>query len=208
MYDIDLFETPQSTIDKLHNDGRIVICYLSAGSWEEFRPDKDEYPDSILGNTLDGWPDERWVDIRRLDKLGPILKARMDLAVSKDCDGIEPDNIDGYTNDNGFSLTPEDQLIFNRWLAEEAHKRGLSIGLKNDLNQITELVEDFDWALNEQCFQYDECATLNPFIQAGKAVFGVEYKGSPDTFCPKANGMNFDWLQKSLNLDDWRYSCR
>jgi len=208
MYDIDLFETPQSTIDKLHNDGRIVICYLSAGSWEEFRPDKDEYPESILGNTLDGWPDERWVDIRRLDKLGPILKARMDLAVSKDCDGIEPDNIDGYTNDNGFSLTPEDQLIFNRWLAEEAHKRGLSIGLKNDLNQITELVEDFDWALNEQCFQYDECATLNPFIQAGKAVFGVEYKGSPDTFCPKANGMNFDWLQKSLNLDDWRYSCR
>ncbi|MEA3548277.1 MAG: endo alpha-1,4 polygalactosaminidase [Thermodesulfobacteriota bacterium] len=208
MYDIDLFETPQSTIDKLHNDGRIVICYLSAGSWEEYRPDKDDYPESILGNTLDGWPDERWVDIRRLDTLGPILEARMDLAVSKNCDGIEPDNIDGYTNDNGFSLTPEDQLIFNRWLASEAHKRGLSIGLKNDLNQIEELVEYFDWALNEQCFQYKECETLKPFIQAGKAVFGVEYNGSPDTFCPKADELDFDWLKKSLNLDDWRYSCR
>jgi hypothetical protein len=208
MYDIDLFETPQAAIDTLHNEGRIVICYLSAGSWETYRPDKDNYPEVLLGNTLDGWPDERWVDIRRIDLLGPILQARMDLAVAKKCDGIEPDNIDGYTNDNGFSLTAADQLIFNKWLAAEAHKRNLSIGLKNDLNQVDELVQEYDWALNEQCLQYNECETLLPFIQADKAVFGVEYSGNIDVFCPQANGLDFDWLKKQLNLDAWRQSCR
>src|SRR4030067_2529778 len=38
MYDIDLFDTPQSTIELLHTDGRSAICYFSAGSWEEWRP--------------------------------------------------------------------------------------------------------------------------------------------------------------------------
>ena len=208
MYDIDLEETPTATIARLHADGRIVICYMSAGSWEEYRPDADQYPDEILGNPLDGWPDERWVDFRRIDLLGPILTARMDLAVNKGCDGIEPDNIDGYINDTGFPLTADDQLVFNRWLADQAHSRGLSIGLKNDLNQVGQLVESFDWALNEQCFYYGECDLLTPFIQAGKAVFGVEYSGDTDVFCPQANDMNFDWLKKNLNLDSWRQSCR
>ena len=208
MYDVDLFDTPQTVIDALHNDGRKVICYFSAGSYENWRPDKDNYPEEILGHDLDGWPGERWVDIRRLDTLGPILTARFDLAVTKQCDGIEPDNIDGYTNSTGFPLTAADQLVFNRWLAGQAHSRGLSIGLKNDLDQIQELVNDFDWALNEQCFQYDECDALLPFVQADKAVFGVEYKGDTGDFCPKANAKNFDWLKKKINLDSWRIPCR
>jgi hypothetical protein len=208
MYDIDLFDTPQAVIDQLHSDGRIVICYFSAGSWEAYRDDADQYPATILGNTLDGWPDEKWVDIRRLDLLGPILTARLALAVSKGCDGVEPDNIDGYTNNPGFPLTATDQLTFNRWLADQAHQRGLSIGLKNDLDQVPQLVEHFDWALNEQCFQYDECETLLPFIQANKAVFGVEYTGDLGQFCPTANGYNFDWLKKKLNLGSWRRACR
>jgi len=208
MYDIDLFDTPQTVIDQLHHDGRKVVCYFSAGSYENWRPDKDSYPSEILGHNLDSWPGEKWVDIRQLDKLGPILTARFDLAVTKQCDGIEPDNIDGFTNTTGFPLTANDQLVFNRWLADQAHRRGLSIGLKNDLDQIQELVNDFDWALNEQCFQYDECDMLLPFVQAGKAVFGVEYKGDPSDFCPRANAKNFDWLKKQIDLDSWRVPCR
>ncbi len=208
MYDIDLFDTPQSVIDELHGKGRIVICYFSAGSYEDWRPDKDQYPASVLGKDLDGWPGEKWVDIRRIDILGPILADRLDLARAKQCDGVEPDNVDGYTNNSGFPLSAADQLVFNRWLADQAHKRGLSIGLKNDLGQVTELVGDFDWALNEQCFQYDECDTLLPFVQAGKAVFGVEYSGDTAVFCPQANAKNFDWLKKKIDLDSWRIPCR
>ncbi len=208
MYDIDLFDTPKSVIDQLHQNGKKVICYVSTGSYENWRPDRDSYPQEILGQNLDGWSGEKWVDIRRLDTLGPILSARFDLAVTKQCDGIEPDNIDGYTNSTGFPLTAADQLVFNRWLATQAHRRGLSIGLKNDLDQVQQLVNDFDWALNEQCFQYNECDALLPFVHAGKPVFGVEYTGDPADFCPRANAKNFDWLKKKINLDSWRIPCR
>ncbi|HEX2621846.1 MAG TPA: endo alpha-1,4 polygalactosaminidase [Phototrophicaceae bacterium] len=202
MYDIDLFETPVETITELHGDGRIVICYMSAGSYEDWRPDAGDFPSEVLGNLLDGWPSERWLDIRRIDLLSPIMTARMDLAVEKGCDGIEPDNIDGYNNDSGFPLTYNDQITYNVWLAAEAHNRDLSIGLKNDLDQIPDLVSNFDWALNEQCFQYQECDTLLPFIDAGKAVFGVEYEGDPAVYCPQAVEMGFSWLTKTLDLGD------
>ena len=208
MYDIDLFESSQSLIDQLHNDGRIVICYFSAGSWENWRPDAGQYPESVKGKVLEGWPDEKWLDIRQLDVLGPIIEARLDMAMNKGCDGVEPDNVDAYTNDSGFPLTAVDQITFNTWLAGQAHSRNLSIGLKNDIDQVPSLVDDFDWALNEQCFQYDECDTLVPFVQAGKAVFGVEYELQTSQFCPEANAMNFDWLKKNLDLDAARQSCR
>lgn len=208
MYDIDLVETPAATITELKNAGRTVICYFSAGSWEAFRDDADLFPESVLGAIMDGWPDERWLDIRQIDLLAPVMSARLDLAVSKGCDGVEPDNVDGYANDSGFPLTGADQLAYNRWLAKSAHDRGLSIGLKNDLDQIPELVAEFDWALNEQCAEFEECDLLSPFVEAGKAVFGVEYQGEAATFCPVVNALNFDWLHKRLALDAWRVPCR
>src|SRR3972149_750836 len=85
-------------------------------------------------------------------KRSPIMRERFDLCRDKGFDGIEPDNMDGYTNDTGFPLTYEDQLRYNLWLAQEAHARGLSIGLKNDPDQGTDLVHDFAWALSEDCF--------------------------------------------------------
>lgn len=82
------------------------------------------------------------------------------------------------------------------------------MGLKNDLDQVLDLVDDFDWTLNEQCFEFNECDQLLPFVAAGKAVFGVEYVLNPTTFCPQANGMNFYWLKKNIALDAGRISCR
>ena len=209
MYDIDLFDAPQAKIDELHAAGREVICYFSAGSREDWRPDANDYPDAALGNDLDGWPGERWVDTRDAT-VRAILAARLDRAVSKHCDGVEPDNVDGYANDPGFPLTSDTQLDFNRFLATEAHAHGLSVGLKNDLDQIDDLVGAFDWALNEQCFQYDECDALVAFVDAGKAVFEVEYGSASlaNSVCPKANARNFDTLIKSLSLGATRTSCR
>jgi hypothetical protein len=209
MYDIDLFDNDASVIDKLHRDGRIVICYFSAGSYEDWRPDANAFPSSVLGNPLEEWEGERWLDIRQYNSaLGSIMKARLDMAQYKGCDGVEPDNIDGYINSNGLGLTFNDQLAYNSWLANEAHLRGLSIGLKNDLDQIASLVDKFDWALNEQCNEYNECETLLPFIQAGKAVFGVEYTNNPSFFCPYLNGLKFSWMKKNWDLDAWRQDCR
>ena len=151
VYDIDLFDNDADVITALHAEGRQVICYLSVGSWEDWRPDADQFPAAVIGSAYEGWPGEYWLDIRQIDLLAPVLRARLDLCRDKGFDGLEPDNIDGYTNDTGFPLTYADQLAFNRWLAAEAHARGLSIGLKNDPDQVADLLPDFDWALTEDC---------------------------------------------------------
>lgn len=210
MYDIDIFDNDASVVASLHAQGRKVIGYFSAGSWEDWRPDADQFPPEVLGND-NGWPGEKWLDIRQLDVLGPIMEARMDLAAQKGFDGVEPDNVDGYSNKTGFPLTYQDQLNYNIFLANAAHERGLSVALKNDIEQIVDLEPYFDWALNEQCFQYRECDWPNGgllnFINAGKAVMNVEYKLRTSKFCPQANAWNFGSMKKNLDLDAWMEPC-
>ena len=116
--------------------------------------------------------------------------------------------MDGYQADTGFALSAADQLRFNRRLADEAHRRGLSVGLKNDLDQVLALEPWFDWALNERCHELGECAALAPFVAAGKAVFGVEYTGEPGVLCPELNALGLDWLFKRVELDRERLACR
>ena len=213
MYDIEMFDNDASTVAGLHAQGRIVICYISVGSWEDWRPDVDQFPDSVLGNDYEGWPGERWLDIRQIDLLAPIMRARLDQCQAKGFDGVEPDNIDGYTNDTGFPLTYQDQLNYNIWLSNEAHARGLSIGLKNDGDQASDLFSSFDWAMTEDCFAEGWCEELAPFASAGKAVFAAEYTDqlTTDQFlnqvCPQAETTGFNAILKNRDLDAWRQGC-
>ena len=207
VYNLDLFDTSSAVIDNLHQRGVFVQCYLSAGSFEDWRPDAPDFPYEILGNDLDGWPGEKWLDVRRLDLLQPILEGRFDLAVKKGCDGIDPDNLDGYDNETGFPINASDQLVYNKFLSQASHSRGLSIGLKNDLNQAAELEPYFDWIINEECFYYQECGLLSPFIEAGKPVFVIEYELEPGEFCPQANQLGLNALVKNWDLDSYRFDC-
>ncbi len=206
MFDIDLFDNPASVVASLHRRGRHVICYLDAGTYENFRPDARLFPRSVLGKP-NGWPGERWLDIRRLSILGPIMRARFQLCRHKGFDGVEADNVDGYENGTGFPLTAAEQLTYNRWLARTAHSLGLSIALKNDVDQERQLQPFFDYALDEQCFQYSECSKLRPFVAARKAVFEVEYQLPASSFCALANRDGFMSMRKDLNLDSTRQVC-
>jgi hypothetical protein len=207
LYDIDLYDNSAAVVAELHAQGRHVACYLDAGTYEPGRPDAHAFDDRVLGRELPDWPGERWLDIRRLDLLRPIMDARLDLCASKGFDAVEADNVDAYTNDSGFPLTSADQLRYNRAIAVDAHARGLSIGLKNDLDQAAVLEPDFDWALAEQCFQYDECDRLAPFIAAGKAVLVAEYDLDPSAFCARATALGVRAMRKRLALDAWRAPC-
>lgn len=211
MFDIDMFDNDASMVAALHAQGVKVVCYISVGSWEDWRPDRDQFPESVIGKKYAGWPGEKWLDIRQIDLLAPIMRARLDECKAKGFDGIEPDNIDGYTNDTGFPLTYQDQLDYNIWLADEAHARGLSIGLKNDPEQVADLLPYYDWALTESCFAEGWCDQVAPFVAAGKAVFAVEYTDTGmrhDDFCPQALAMNFNAILKHRDLDAWREACR
>jgi hypothetical protein len=192
-FDVDLFDTPAETAQ-----GRTVICDLNAGAAENWRPDIGAVPAELIGAPLDDWPGERWLDVSRAAERRPFLAARFDLCEQKGFDGVEPDNVDGYANDSGFDLTAADQLAYNRMLAEPAHERGLTVGLKNDLGQVPELVDHFDFAVNEQCAQFDECGALQPFVEQGKPVLHVEYELPLTDFCPAPSGIRS--IRKPLDL--------
>jgi hypothetical protein len=213
VFDFDLFDTPQATIDTLKSQGKRVVCYFSAGSSENWRSDYSQFTAADQGHQLDGWAGERWLDTRSAN-VRKIMTARMDLAKAKGCDGIDTDNVDGYTNNPGVPLTAATQLDYNRFLATEAHARGLAIGLKNDIDQVAQLAGDFDFAVNEQCFQYNECGVYAAFTTQGKAVFNVEYAAKwkdparRPTLCAKAQALNLRTVVLPLKLNDnFRYTC-
>lgn len=214
MYDVDLFDTPDATIALLHAQGRAVVCYFSAGSAENWRPDYAQFRSSDLGKPLDGWPGERWVDTRSAN-VRAIMRGRLDLAQSRGCDGVEPDNVDAWDNNPGFPLTKPTQLDYNRFLATEARSRNLKVGLKNDVDQLAELQPWFDFAVNEQCHQYNECKAYAVFTNAGKPVFNAEYKkkyvndpAARAELCADARAHNLRTLILPVNLNDkFRYSC-
>jgi len=206
VYDIDLVETSSAEIAALHAKGRTVICYFSAGSFEDWRADAGQFPSAVKGNNIDNWPGEKWLDIRSPEVMD-IMRARLDLAVTKGCDGVDPDNVDAYSNDNGFALTSDDQVNYNQAIAAEAHNRGLLVGLKNALDIIPQLVDDFDFAVNEECLQFEECDKYGPFVLQSKAVFAVDYSKYKRAKCNTAKALGLNLQFYKLNLKTVGRQC-
>ncbi|HUQ85083.1 MAG TPA: endo alpha-1,4 polygalactosaminidase [Candidatus Limnocylindrales bacterium] len=198
VYDIDGFDNSASTVSALHTKGLRAICYIDAGTWENWRPDAGNFPTSVQGNIVSGWQGEKWLDIRQINILQPLMASRMQMCQTKGFDSVDTDNMDGYANSSGFPLTAQNQLDYNKMIAQLAHSYGLSIGLKNDVDQIVALQPYYDWAVNEECYQYNECGLLSPFTNAGKAVFEVEYKNNAQ--CATTNAMHINSITRNLNL--------
>ncbi|KAK5704481.1 hypothetical protein LTR17_021863 [Elasticomyces elasticus] len=169
--------------------GYKTICYFSAGSYEDWRPDANDFLPADLGDPLDGWPGEKWLNTISLD-VRKIMQARLDLAVKQGCDAVDPDNIDAYDND----------------------------GLKNGGSIVGDVLNVTDFEVNEQCVEYEECETFQPFVDAGKPVFGTEYtKADVDTpiressfvndICTNPSRRGFSTLIKHMNLDEWVVAC-
>jgi hypothetical protein len=210
VYDLDLFETSASAIAQLHAAGRKVICYFDT-AYESYRPDASKL-EPYRGNPISGWPGQYWVDIREPGVM-EVMTSRLALAQSKGCDAVDADDVDGRSNNPGFPISAADQRSFVMQLSAAAHARGLAFGLKNALEDLPALMDAADFAVNEECFAYDECAALSPLVAAGKAVFQIEYaEGSlqarANEVCERANTLGFDTIIKRLDLDAERLPCR
>lgn len=204
--DLDGADTRTATVRSLKRSGKRVICYFNAGAWEDWRSDKKKFPASVIGAKLDGWPDERWLDIRKRSILMPIMIARLKVCKAKGFDAVDPDNMDGYQARTGFPITRKAELAYLKALSKAAHKLGLSIGLKNGLKLIKAALPMVDFAVNEQCLQYHECSAYRPFVRAGKAVFHIEYRGRIDSICTRAPS-GFSTVLKHLSLNAWVRRC-
>jgi hypothetical protein len=203
-YDIDGFETSAAEVAALHAQGKHVICYIDVGTAEDFRPDYSEFPKSVLGRS-NGWPGERWLDIRQLGVLEPIMTARFRMCREKGFDAVEPDNIEGYANNSGFPLTAAQQLTYNEWVANEVHALGMAVLQKNDGEQTPELLGYFDGALSEQCNQYKECDDFEPYLAVGKPVLNAEYHLATKRFCAADNAAGIMGARYNLALNGKRF---
>lgn len=175
IFDVDLFYTNKSAISTLHAQGKKVICYFSAGSSEDWRPDDMDFPVADKGPCLNGWAGERYLNIRTQGVFN-VMQKRMQLAAEKACDAIDPDNVDGFSNENSFALTADDAVTYIRRLARYAHGLGMGMGLKNVQTLLPRVMDVIQFAVNEECALVPgECDPYLALIQAGKPVFHVEY---------------------------------
>ena len=175
VYNLDWENTSAAQVQQLKARGVHVVCYLSAGSSEDWRSDHAGFPAGVKGQGLDGWPGEQWLDIRQTGTLLPIMAARMDVCREKGFDAIDPDNTDGWSQQTGFTISKADQVAYQRALADAAHARGMAIGLKNDVEQLPQMAGIVDFAVNEQCGEMGECDGYADFLAAGKPVYNIEY---------------------------------
>jgi hypothetical protein len=212
VYDVDAFDTSARTVATLHAKGRKAVCYVDVGTWENWRPDAAQFPKSVLGKPDGGWPGERWLDIRQTSILEPIMTARMQLCKSKGFDGVDPDNLDGYTNPTGFPLTYGEQLAYDTWVAQEAHALGLTAAEKGDNNQVGDLSKVFDYAVVEQCFVQGWCKQFVTYTQRNALVVDVEYNVAPSRFANRTCASDARYREtailKHLNLNAWIVTCK
>jgi hypothetical protein len=200
-------------VDALHDRGGYAICYVDAGSIERYRPDFERFRrwdrshgGSLLGNPFSKrFPNERWANVGGAEQrefLLQMMEQRTANCEQAGFDAVEYDVVAAHESGKrvtGFDVSARDQLAYNRGLAAIGHEHGLAVGLKNDLGQVRQLVDDFDFAVNEECAGYDECKLLKPFVAAGKPVFHVEYTLPPRRFCAATEGLGFNSIKKAAD---------
>jgi len=213
VYDIDI-DTPQPVINNLKARGVKLICYFSVGTVEQFRSDANRFPHQAIGESYPGFPDEQWLDLSNYSLFADIMKDRLDLCAAKGFDGIEGDNVDAYIqqipDDHGnvntgtsFKITKQQSIDYIRWLAAEAHNRGLAFGLKNTEGVAGDVISDVDWLITESCHAYSWCAEARIFTQNNKPVFMteyVEYLSDFDSACTEARQFGFSAIYRDAGL--------
>ncbi len=220
VYDFDGELTSAATVKALKDWGAsqgqqvIAICYIDVGAYEDYRSDKQKFADAqnklrqqtndpnakLWGNPDIGWPGSFWLDVRQIELLKPIMEARISQwCKDKGFDAVEPDETEVWSNDPGFPITKEQSHTYTKMIADLAHQYGLSVGLKGNNGEAATLEPFHDWALSEQCFEYDECQNfVDSFVKKGKAVFVIEYSKTPD--CTFANKNHLNAAKRDLNL--------
>jgi hypothetical protein len=195
-YDLDWQLQTAGDIATVHANGKKAICYFNAGAYQPGQPDESQWTAAMKGNPVEGWPGEFWTDTRRSD-VRAIMAARIQACKDKGFDAIEPDNLDGYSNNPGFPMTAADARDYVQFLSLKAHEAGLAIFLKNmtDDGNAGTLGPWVDGVINEQCHQFSECGVYTTpynYIANGKPVLQTEYTGTQSTWtsgpqCQAAN---------------------
>lgn len=75
-------------------------------------------------------------------------------------------SVETYEEENtGVSITEAQQVDYNRWFAQTVHDHGMLVGLKNGVDLLPNLVDDFDFAIVEECWKYQECQVRFSYVR-------------------------------------------
>jgi hypothetical protein len=167
-YDIDGFLTTRAEVRTIKTTWQAstlphprTVCYLDL-AWEDYRPDASPggyFPATTLGNVYFGFPEERWVDLRQLDALKPMLTERIAMCARKGFDAVELDDIDSFDppSTTGFRLTPGDAENFLAYAFNEVHRYGMTGLWKNSPYLAWWGREYADGAVVEECYVNNAC---------------------------------------------------
>jgi hypothetical protein len=181
IYDIDGFLTSRAQVRALHTRWRAAtlphpkaVCYLDL-AWEDYRPDATPgrgFPAATLGKIYFGYPQERWVDLRQLRALEPVLDRRLEMCAAKGFDAVELDDIDSFDppSTTGFHLTPGDFQNFLAVAFNEIHRLGMT-GLWKNSPLLSWWGRRYaDGAVVEECYRYHGCTAAQ---LRGTKAYGI-----------------------------------
>lgn len=186
IYDIDGFLTTAPEVHAVRSTWQAAtlahprtICYLDL-AWELYRPDASPhgglFPARTVGNVYFGFPQERWVDVRRLHALEPMLKARIGMCAAKGFDAVEFDDIDSFDppSETGFHLTPGDWQNFLAYADNAVHRHGMTVLWKNSPLLSWWGRAYSDGAVVEECYTFGGCFSAS---LAGTQAYGITCTG-------------------------------
>jgi hypothetical protein len=207
LYYLDLDNLTSAERTALTNTGRHLACYLSAGSYEPWRPDAALFPATVIGNALAGYPTERWLDIRST-AVTSLMSTRLDGFKSVGCSSVAVANVT-TSEATGFAVTATDQTSYLTWLSNEIHRRGLLAGLATAEDRLGAMQPLFDWAYAQGCWVANQCSDYSPFVAATKAVLAVEFGDATTapTLCAGVAGTGINLLIKPQDLSANRIAC-
>ncbi|MFT6452162.1 MAG: hypothetical protein ACJA06_001654 [Halocynthiibacter sp.] len=201
--DLDPDNVSPADIAALKARGVQTIAYVSVGTLENYRDDVAAFPASVVGKVYGAWPDEKFLDIRNTAVLNAIMSARFNRAKTMGFEAIEPDNMDVYQNDSGFTISAAETVTYVRGLADIAHGMGLEMGQKNVPELTDQLVDHLDFMIAESCYQDGWCDQVLAYVEAGKPVYDAEYNDRPIDWgaaCAYANSVGISMVLKDRDL--------
>jgi hypothetical protein len=170
----------------------------------------DAFPASVIGNTYDNWPDERFLDVRQLDILLPLMQARFTRCRDLGFTAVEPDNMDLHINDTGFAIGAGHVSAYVRSLVGIAHGIELQIGQKNAGDLTDRLLPVMDFVITENCMTDGWCDDIAGYAHAGKPIFAAEYDvetGAMAQMCADARAQGISMIFKDVDLHAGGASC-
>ncbi len=158
--------------------GVYSVCYVNAF---QTQPGDSVDPDLLVAPDPD-WPDEHLLDTAQRGALTDRVEAVLDRCDAAGFDAVELDNLDSWTRSDG-ALDRRDTLAIAASVTDAAHARGLAVGQKNTPELTADEVAEigFDFAVAEQCHEFDECAAYTALY--GDQVIDVEYDGTITDLC-------------------------